>query len=215
MKAQRTRRLTCLLLLLAHRRAYACSFLVETKKKAGTRRAAPRVTTCVCCQTPHANVAASRDLLSPAPRREVFHSRVRIAGGVRGFGSKPPRCVFPTVMAHRGLLRRRDTVRLGSETGDGPVSSLPRAAFPRDGFLRKHRHSRSIASLSHRVRTLRPRLAFVRNDTRSIPSHRRGRIGKRQFSHCGGASAWFCAVLSWQRARLSPGLKALYPRLAQ
>jgi hypothetical protein len=43
-------------------------------------------------------VAASRDRLAPAPVQEVFHSRVRVAGGVRGFCSRrTTRCVFPRI----------------------------------------------------------------------------------------------------------------------
>jgi hypothetical protein len=37
---------------------------------------------------------------------------------------------------------------------------------------------------------------------------KRGRIGKRLSSQFGGGSAWFCGVISEQRARVSSGLKA-------
>ena len=69
--------------------------------------------------------------LAPAPVREVFHSRVRIAGGVRGSRSMANLPVrLPADMTPQASAPMRYERRVCSEAGDGPVSSLSRAAFP-------------------------------------------------------------------------------------
>lgn len=74
-------------------------------------------------------------VLAPAPRREVFHSRLRIAGGVR---SRPIRQArsgsCSRGLSRRGLPRRRVTdFGSHSHAGDGPVVSLrPRRLLIRE-----------------------------------------------------------------------------------
>ncbi len=192
--------------------ARACTLVSrETKKKAGTRRATPRRTICVCCQTPRANIAASRNRLGAGSEAGVVSLPVadrRRRAGVRfetdfpvrtpdGYGA--PRASAPT---------RYDPARLGNG-GRPRLSASPRRlpSFPREA---------SALTLDHIARRIGfeplDRLAFVRSDQSILPLSKRGRIGARLSSHCSGGSAWFRGVLLSRRARVSSGLKALYPR---
>ena len=136
----------------ARGRALAVSFQVK-RRKAGTRRAASEEETAPVLEAPYAT----------SPRPVTVWRRLRCGRSFTPGCGAPAACggsvrCEPPGASSRGLCSAgfcADALRqrLCLDAGDGPVTSLRRAAFLQGDFFWKHRRSRSVTSLSHRVRT--------------------------------------------------------------
>jgi hypothetical protein len=107
------------------------SFLAN-KKEGRDAASRARRRNCACFQAPDANAPRPVIVLAPAPVREVFHSRVRIAGGVQAPGSTRASPVrLPAICnASRASAPMRYGDGSACARGTAPHALLSRAAFP-------------------------------------------------------------------------------------